>query len=351
MKVGLLTGGGDCAGLNAALGAAAQCLIHNGVETLIGFEDGFLGMIEKRSRTLGRDDVSTIIAEGGTILGSCNKASPSNHYGENRVPEVVEYYRSLGLDGIVAIGGDGTMSMCHELSEHGLNFIGVPKTIDNDIVDTDQTFGFDSAVTVVMEAMDRLHTTARSHRRTMVLETMGRYAGWIALYAGIAGNANVVLIPEIPFSLEKVARIINERRARRLHTLIVVAEGASVAGGTHVISQNVADSPDPIRLGGIGRFLQQQLEKVIDCEIRSMSLGHIQRGGAPTSADRILATVYGYRAARLALEGRWGRMVSLQSGIYTDIPIGSVANKTRTIPEDHLLIKTARECGISFAEP
>lgn len=348
MKVGLLTGGGDCSGLNAALRGAAQCLMQSGVEHIIGIEDGFLGLIEQRTRELSRAELETIIDEGGTILGTCNKASPLDYKGENRVQQVSEYYKSLGLDGIIALGGDGTMSMCYDLSEYGMRFVGVPKTIDNDIAHTEQTFGFDSAVNVVVEAIDRLHTTARSHHRTMIVETMGRYAGWIALYSGVAGNADVILIPEQPYSIAKIAELVNERSRHNHHTMIVVAEGAKAIDGEQSISKTVEGSPDPIRLGGIGVALQARLEPLVGCEIRTTMLGHVQRGGAPTAADRILATNYGYHAAQLVLNEMWGNMVCLKKGEFTHMPLSKVAHQVRTVPEDHPVVKSAKACGVVF---
>ena len=349
MKIGLLTGGGDCSALNAALRSAAQCLMGAGVNDIIGIEDGFLGLIEQRTRSLAQNELADIIGHGGTILGSCNKSSPLNFRGKNVAPEVTAYCQSLGLDAIIAFGGDGTMSLCHALAQYGLNFVGVPKTIDNDIMHTEQTFGFDSAVSVAVDAIDRLQTTAKSHHRTMIVETMRRYAGWIALYAGVAGNANVILLPELKYDLQKVAAIINARYQQRKHTMIVIAEGAAPAGGGAVVSKTVANSPDPIRLGGAGFALQGALEPLVTCEVRTTLLGHVQRGGAPTASDRILATNYGYRAAQLVLQKKWGQMVCLQNGQYTHAPLSTIANQVRKVDMDHPLFKAAQGCGIHFA--
>ncbi len=349
MKIGLLTGGGDCAGLNAALKAAAQCLLNHGVEALVGIEDGFLGLIEQRTRPLTHDDVDPIIATGGTVLGSCNKASPLQYRDHNVAPQVQDFYQTLGLDGIIAFGGDGTMSLCHALESYDMQFVGVPKTIDNDIAGNEQSFGFDSAVAVAVEAIDRLHTTARSHHRTMIIETMGRYAGWIALYAGVAGDANVILLPEFPYSPERVAEVVNTRFARHRYTIIVIAEGAKMVGDGASVSKTVKGSPDPIRLGGAGLRLQAAIEPLVDCEVRTTQLGHVQRGGSPTATDRLLATHFGYHAAQLALQNQWGQMVCLQSGAFSQTPLSRVADRVRKVTMSNPVFQSALGCGITFA--
>ena len=348
-RIGMLTGGGDCAGLNAALRGAAQCLIQNHSAELVGIEDGFLGLIERRCRPLIHSEICDVIDEGGTLLGACNKASPLAWKGQNVAARVKAYYDELGLDGIIALGGDGTMSLCHVLaSEYDMAFVGVPKTIDNDLMHTEQTFGFDSAVSVVVEAIDRLHTTAKSHHRAMIVETMGRYAGWIALYSGQAGNANVILIPELDYSIQKVADVVNQRAADKLHTIIVVAEGAKPQGGEVTVSQTVMDSPEKIRLGGVGYQLQTKLEPLVDVEIRTTALGHVQRGGTPTAADRILATNYGFYAAQLVMQNQLGYMVCLQNGEYTHTPLSAIAGQTRYVPQTHPVFRSAKACGIAF---
>ena len=266
--------------------------------------------------------------------------------------EVVAYVRELGLDALVAIGGDGTMSICHGLHEKGLQIVGVPKTIDNDLVGTDRTFGFDTAVAIATEALDRLHSTAQSHHRVMVLETMGRYAGWIALYAGIASGADVVLLPELAYDLDEVARVCRRReQGGQRFTIVAMAEGARPVGGELAVLKVIADSPDPVRLGGACHILGRALEHHLDSEVRTTILGHVQRGGTPTAYDRILSTAFGEAAARCVAERAFGVMVALQSGRMATIPLGEVAHKVRTVPEDHEMVRAALAVGTSFGVP
>ena len=273
LRVGVLTGGGDCPGLNAVIRAVTKSLVRDHGADVIGFEDGFEGMIERRMRPLAYRDVSGILTRGGTILGTSNRGNPFRYFAKDDADlsdEVVQYCKDLELAAVVAIGGDGTMSIAHGLQQKGINFVGVPKTIDNDLVGTDRTFGFNSAVTIVTEAIDRLHTTAQSHDRIMIVETMGRYAGWIALYAGVAGGADVILIPELEYDPEEIARVCRAREGGgQSFTIVVVAEGAKPIGGERAIQDVIETSPDPIRLGGISRVLQEQLEEHVDSEIRS----------------------------------------------------------------------------------
>ena len=351
MRVGILTGGGDCPGLNAVIRAVAKSLMVECDAEIVGFEDGFLGMIERRSRPLSYMDVSGILAQGGTILGTHNRANPTKYFGAGGADvsdKVKAYYDELGLDGVVVLGGDGTMSICYAMSQHGMNFIGVPKTIDNDLMQTDQTFGFDTAVSIATDAIDRLQTTGQSHQRVMILETMGRYAGWIALYSGIAGGADVILIPEIPYDIDEIARVCQSRKDRQRFTIIVVAEGAKPAGGGLTVREQVEDSPDPIRLGGVGNVIRYELEKRIDSEIRTTVLGHIQRGGTPTQFDRVLATKFGCYAASLVASGQWGRMVALQDNRLTSVELDKVANKTRMVERDSMAVASALGIGSSF---
>lgn len=353
MKAALLTGGGDCSSLNAAIRAVAKSLVVNYDAEIIGIEDGFLGLIERRVRSLDTEHFDGLIHEGGTILGTCNRASPTNYKGRDLRQEVHAYYQQLGLDCIIALGGDGTMSLCHELAQTGMNFIGIPKTIDNDLPHTDRTFGFDSAVSIVTEAIDRLQTTARSHHRVMIVETMGRYAGWIALYGGVSGDADVILIPEYPYHVEEVISVIHERRSRNKHTIIVVAEGATAAdSGETIVSKTIADSPDPIRLGGVGRWLQNEIEKQLDdVEVRTTVLGHTQRGGPPTSFDRIFATNLGCYAATLVGERKFNTMACVRDNQMYSVPLSKVANNTRTVTADDMTLLSAMYCGISFGVP
>ena len=351
MRVGILTGGGDCPGLNAVIRAATKSLILGYDAEVIGFMKGFLELIENEYRELDYRAVSGILDQGGTILGTHNRANPFNYFGADGADvsdRVVENYRALGLDGVIVIGGDGTMSICAEMQAKGINIVGVPKTIDNDLMNTDRTFGFDTAVAIATEAIDRLQTTGQSHERVMILETMGRYAGWIALEASIAGGADIVLIPEIPYDIDVVAQVCRTRAARQAFTIIVVAEGAIPKDGGLTVRETIDDSPDPIRLGGIGNVIRLQLENRIDSEIRVTVLGHVQRGGTPTASDRILSTRYGTYAGAAAARGEWGRMVSLQNGHLTTVALSEVANKTRTVPTDDYLIKSARAVGMSF---
>lgn len=351
MKIGILTGGGDCPGLNAVIRAVAKSLMLQCGAEVIGVEEGFLGLIERRVRELSYRDVSGILARGGTILGTHNQANPFSYFardGADVSAEVKAYYDELGLDGLVVLGGDGTMSICHRMQELGVNIVGVPKTIDNDLMQTDRTFGFDTSVSIATDALDRLQTTGQSHSRVMILETMGRYAGWIALHAGIAGGADVILIPELPFSVDEVARVIRERDERQRFTIVCVAEGARTEGGELVVRERIDDSPDPLRLGGIANWLRDELSGRIDNEIRTVVLGHVQRGGPPTPFDRVLATSFGTMAASLVAQKKFGRMVALQDQYLTSVPLEEVANQTRTVPPDSMSVIAATSVGTSF---
>jgi 6-phosphofructokinase len=267
--------------------------------------------------------------------------------------EVVRYVREdLKLDAVVAIGGDGTMSIAHRLGLAGVPMVGVPKTIDNDLMYTDRTFGFDTAVAIATEAIDRLHTTAQSHHRVMILETMGRYAGWIALYAGVAGGADIILIPEFEYDIEEVARVCRQRQDHgQRFTLICVAEGAKAKGGQLAVRQVVADSPDPLRLGGVGNVLEQQLCSMVGSEVRTAILGHVQRGGTPTAYDRNLATALGAYAAALVADQQYGRMAAVQQGRLTSVAIADVANRQRLVSSDAPMVATAMAVGTSFGVP
>ena len=352
LRVGILTGGGDCPGLNAVIRAVAKSLILQHNAEVIGFEDGFEGLVEQKMRPLEYSDVSGILTVGGTILGTSNKANPFNYFkrgGADVSSQVVTFCRKLGLNAVVVIGGDGTMSISSKLHKLGVNIVGVPKTIDNDLMGTDRTFGFDSAVAIATEAIDRLHTTAQSHNRVMILETMGRYAGWIALYSGVAGGADVILIPEFEYDIEEIVRVCKERESGgQKFTIIAVAEGSRPKGGTMVVQDMVTDSPDPIRLGGIGKVLESQLEKHLRSEIRTTILGHTQRGGTPTPFDRNIASAFGAYAAAMAADGEYGSMVALKENKLTSVSLESVAEKVRTVPADAAMISTALAVGTSF---
>ena len=355
-RIGILTGGGDSPGLNAVIRAVAKSLMQDAGAEVFGFVDGFAGMIERQVRPLARRDVSGILTLGGTILGTSNKANPFAYHARGNADvsaEVVAYARDeLKLDAVVAIGGDGTMSVAHRMQQLGIPMVGVPKTIDNDLMYTDRTFGFDTAVAIATDAIDRLHTTAQSHHRVMILETMGRYAGWIALYAGVAGGADIILIPEFEYEIEEIARICRERQqGGQRFTLICVAEGAKAKGGELAVRQVVADSPDPLRLGGVCNVLDHHLSRMIDSEVRTAILGHVQRGGTPTAYDRTLATSFGAYAAALVADEQYGRMAAVQQGRLTSVAIADVANRQRTVEPDAPMVATAMAVGSSFGVP
>ena len=350
LHVGVLTGGGDCPGLNAVIRGVTKSLLRSGAR-VTGIERGFMGMIERRSRPLDARAVSGIINEGGTILGTHNFANPFAWKGEDVSPKVMEYVKELGLDALVAIGGDGTMSIANRFTPLGLPVVGVPKTIDNDLMYTDRTFGFDSAVSIVAEALARLETTARSHGRVMVLETMGRYAGWIALEGGLAGGADIILIPERPYDLQEVIRVCKEREKKQGYTIICIAEGARPVDGRMTVQAHLENSPDPIRLGGVANVLREQLKEHLESEVRSTQLGHVQRGGTPTPYDRVLATRFGWYAAKMVANGEFGRMVALKGDECTSVPIEEVANRTRNVPDDSTLLDVATSLGISLGQP
>ena len=351
-RVGVLTGGGDCPGLNAALRAVTKALIRQHDTEVVGIHDGYRGLIEGALQPLSYQDVSGILTRGGTILGASNKANPFSYHprcGADVSAQVVKTYNSFDLDAIVPIGGDGTMSIAHRLTDLDINVVGVPKTIDNDLAGTDRTFGFDTAVSIATEAIDRIHTTAQSHHRIMVIETMGRYSGWIALHAGVASGADVILIPEIEYDLDEVVEVCHAReQSGQRFTIIAIAEGAKPQEGERVVKERIEESPDPVRLGGIGHVLAENLKDHLDSEVRTTILGHMQRGGTPTAYDRNLATMFGARAASLVAEGAYGMMVALQNGALTEVPLAEVADRTRTVPLSSPLITSALDVGTSF---
>jgi 6-phosphofructokinase 1 len=355
MRVGLLTGGGDSPGLNAVLRAVTKSLILRCGAEVVGFEDGYLGLIEGRHRRLGYRDVSGILTLGGTVLGTSNTANPFAFHGAGGADvsdQALAHYRALGLDALVAVGGDGTMSIAHGLQEKGMAVVGVPKTIDNDLVGTDRTFGFDTAVMIATEAVDRLHTTAQIHHRVMILETMGRYAGWIALHTGLASGADVILIPELPYRMDEVVRVCRSREeGGQRFTIVVMAEGAKPEGGEVTVSKVVEGSPDPVRLGGACQVLGYALERHLQSEVRTTILGHVQRGGTPTPFDRVLATRFGAHAADLVAEGRTGVMVALRGDALAEIPFAEVAHRVRTVPPGDPLVRAAVGVGTSFGVP
>ncbi|MGQ9805867.1 MAG: 6-phosphofructokinase [Chlorobiales bacterium] len=357
-KVGILTSGGDCSGLNATLRACIKTLIHDYGVKVIGYRDGFRGMIENDYQELTFKDVSGILSVGGTILGTSNKANPFRQYqpktGEFKdvSKKVVADAKKLGIDALIVIGGDGTMSMAARFTEMGLPTVGIPKTIDNDLMATDLTFGFYTTVEIVKESIDRINTTAMSHHRVMVIEVMGRYAGWIALYGGVAGGADVILIPEIPYDINTVAEVCSNRNKQgKGFTIVVVAEGAKPIGGDLTVQKIVKDSFDTLRLGGVGHVLAHQLEeKLPRLETRVTILGHLQRGGSPTAYDRILSTRFGHYAAHMVMRGEFAQMVALRGSQIVSVPISEVAGKNKFVPLDHDLILAAKSLGTSFGE-
>jgi len=361
-RIGVLTGGGDCPGLNAVIRAVTKTAIwKHGIE-VFGIEDGFQGLIEDRVRPLTAMDASGILTRGGTILGSNNRCNPRRYcvrvdpvtgpVWENVTDRCVDTAKRHGLDAIIVIGGDGTMASAAPLVEAGVNIIGVPKTIDNDIVGTEITFGFLTAVNTATEALDKLHSTADSHHRVMVCEVMGRNAGWIALTSGVASGSDIILLPEIPFDLGHLCENIEfrMRKGGPGFAIIVTAEGARPREGEQVIDRVDPTSPDPIRLGGIGRWVADELAKRTGVETRSSALGHIQRGGGPIPADRILATHFGYHAIKTLMEGKQGRMVVRQGNVFGDVDLLFAAGKQRLVPVNHPLIEAARAIGTGFGD-
>jgi phosphofructokinase-like protein len=353
-RIGVLTGGGDAPGLNAVIRAVVKAATNARIE-VHGIEDSFDGLVEPgRARVLRPADVTGILRLGGTILGTTNRGNPFAsrvETGDGKVDysaRVIETIGLLGLDALVVIGGDGTLAIAHEFSKKGIPIVGVPKTIDNDIVGTVNCFGFDTAVNFATDAIDRLHSTAEAHHRVMVVEVMGRYAGWIALYAGVAGGADVILIPEIPFDLNHVAVRLREREAWGARfSVVVVAEGAAPIGGkVTLIAEGDAGTAE--RLGGLSAIVARQLEKLTGRESRYVVLGHLQRGGTPTSNDRVLATRFGGKAVECLQDGEFDVMVALQPPDIVTVPLAQIVGKQKRVPLDSDLIRTARALGISF---
>lgn len=358
-KIAVLTGGGDCPGLNAVIRAVTKSAINNYGMEVIGFLDGFKGMVEKDYIPLTLETVSGIAHTGGTILGSSNRDNPFRYLTVEDGQEVfsdqsdraIENMKELGIQGLIVIGGDGSLHIAQEFYEKGIKVVGVPKTIDNDLSATDVTFGFHTAVDTATEALDRLHTTAESHHRIMILEVMGRYAGWIALHAGMAGGADVILIPEISYRVDKVVEKIKHRYEQgKKFSIIVVAEGAQEVDGEMVVKQMVPQSHDPIRLGGAGEKLAQQLEKTAGMETRVTVLGHLQRGGAPIPYDRILSTRYGVAAVEAFARGAYGTMVSLRGSNIVAVPMIDAIEKLKNVDPDSDIVKAAKAVGMSFGD-
>ncbi len=359
-RIGILTGGGDCPGLNAVIRAVAKPAMNEYGATVFGIEDGFEGLVEGRMHELNNASVSGIINQGGTILGTSNKGDPWHYPDEapngsiqivDASARAIKNYKRLGLEALIVTGGDGSMHICKKLGDEGLNLVGVPKTIDNDLFGTDVTFGFDTAVSVATEAIDRLHTTASSHHRVMVIEVMGRYAGWIAVAAGLAGGADIILIPEIPFTWQAVYRKVIERSTRgKRFSIVCVAEGAKIPERGEVVQELDIKRTDARRLGGVGEVIAEGIAAGTELETRVTVLGHLQRGGSPTAHDRMLATSFGAAAVRLCAEGEFGKMVALQGTEMVGIPFATCTSQLKLVPKDHRLIHAARAVGTSFGD-
>jgi 6-phosphofructokinase 1 len=359
-RIGVMTAGGDCPGLNAVIRAVGKTALNCYGLEVMGIEDGFQGLIQNRLHPLTNESVSNILTLGGTILGTNNKADPRRYpikaNGNMEYRDVtdrcLEHIAHNHLDALIVIGGDGTMTVTSHFIQFGINCIGVPKTIDNDLYGTDVTFGFATAVSIATEALDRVHTTAASHHRVMVVEVMGRNAGWIALYSGVATGTDVILIPEIPYDLGKVCEFVVDRSRRgKRFSIICISEGARQKDGQQVVARVDPTSPgDPIRLGGIGQKLSTDIESATGIETRTVILGHVQRGGTPVAADRVLATEFGGMAIDLLMAGERNRLVVMKECAVTHIPLESAANKQRLVPLDLPLLKTARAVGTCFGD-
>jgi ATP-dependent phosphofructokinase / diphosphate-dependent phosphofructokinase len=329
MRIGVLTGGGDCPGLNAVIRAVVRKGVTSYGHEFVGFRDGWRGPLEGDTRPLGVAEVRGILPRGGTIIGS-SRTNPFKI--EGGVEKIKSNLAELGIDALVAIGGEDTLGVAGRLHELGVNVVGVPKTIDNDLGATDYTFGFDTAVNIAMEAIDRLHTTAESHHRCLVVEVMGRHAGWIALHSGLAGGANVILLPERPFDLDQVVNYVEKRFETRYSPIVVVAEGAVPSESGEIVQSEELDAFGHVRLGGIGQWLAIEVERRIGKEARTVVLGHIQRGGTPTAFDRVLATRFGLHAIDAAHEGDFGKMVALRGTEIVRVPLSEATRELKTVP-------------------
>lgn len=360
-RLAVLTGGGDCPGLNAVIRSVVKTAIQNNYE-IYGIENGFNGLIVGNIKRMELRDVSGILPRGGTILGTTNRDNPF-HFAVGTDTEGEPVYKDMretvlgnlkrhAIDVLIVIGGDGSLNIANKLSkECDIKVIGVPKTIDNDLPCTERTFGFDTAMAMATEALDRLHTTAESHHRVMALEVMGRYAGWIALHSGIAGGADCILIPEIPYKIEPILQKIKQRQENnKKFSIIVVAEGARPVGGELSVARMIKGSYEPIRLGGAGEKLVREIEDRTGIESRCTVLGYLQRGGSPTPYDRVLSTRYGVAAVEACLQGKYNTMVALQSNNIVVVPIEKVASEPHLVPIDSDIIRAARHLGISFGD-
>jgi 6-phosphofructokinase 1 len=332
MRIGVLTGGGDCPGLNAVIRAIVRKGAERSGHEFVGYRDGWHGPIEADAQPLGVPEVRGILPRGGTILGSSRTNPFKVDGGAERIAENIA---AAGVDGLIAIGGEDTLGVASRLhSEHGVKVVGVPKTIDNDLGATDYTFGFDTAVNIAMEAIDRLHTTADSHHRVLIVEVMGRHAGWIAFHAGLAGGANVILIPEQPFDLERVCELVGRRLEARFAPIVVVSEGAQPLGGITATQAAGEDAFGHARLGGIAHWLEGQIEQRTGKETRATVLGHVQRGGTPTGFDRVLATRFGLHAVDAVDTGAWGTMTALRGTDIELVDLTEAVAQLKTVPKE-----------------
>jgi phosphofructokinase-like protein len=353
-QIGILTGGGDAPGLNAVIRAVVRTAVGEFGMKCVGIEDSFEGILgEPHTMKLTPQVVSGILPRGGTILGTRNKGSfvkmvdGKPYFPEMPIGEALANLDILGIEALIVLGGEGTLAIAEQFHNRGFPVIGVPKTIDNDLAATELTFGFMTAIDIATEALDRLHTTAASHDRVMILEVMGRNTGWIALHAGLAGSADVILIPEIPFSFDSVVQKVLEREKKgSKFTNIVVAEGATEVGKSAMYSD-----AGELRLGGVGDFVRRRVEEMTGKESRCVVLGHLQRGGSPNAFDRMLGTNFGACAVRALFEGQTGKMVALQAGEIVTVPLRDACANIKTVRPDGQLVRTARDIGISFAAP
>ena len=359
-RIGVLTGGGDCPGLNAVIRAVAKTAENDYDMEVVGFYDGYEGLILNRYTNLNDIDVSGILTRGGTILGTSNRADPfkypvlegDDYVYLDRSSQCILNFEALGLHALIAIGGDGTMAASDGLQKLGIPIIGVPKTIDNDLEGTDVTFGFDSALQTATEAIDKIHTTAQSHHRAMLVEVMGRYAGWLALGSGLAGGGDIILMPEFPYDIEAVCEQVKLRNSLgKTFSIIVVGEGAKPVGGEMVVKRRIETSPDAIRLGGISYQVAAQIEGLINVETRVTILGHLLRGGSPTAYDRVLATRLGVEAVNKAVRGETGVMVTVLGNKLSSVPLSEVAGKNRLVTPDHSWVKAAESIGLCLGLP
>jgi len=359
-RFGILTSGGDCPGLNAAIRGVAKAASGVFGMEIVGISNGYRGLIEGDARDLSPEDFSGILTRGGTILGSSREkpfkgrddgSASDAEVGQDKPELIKETFSRLRLDALVVLGGNGTNTTAHLLAKEGLSVIGLPKTIDNDIWGTDVTFGFHSAVDIATEAIDRLHSTAHSHNRVMVIELMGHKAGWLALYAGIAGGGDVILIPEIPYDPAAVARDIEKRRSEgKEFSIVVVAEGAMSKEEAAMPKKERRRIREKMPYPSIGYRVAAEIQAMTGMETRVTVLGYLQRGGTPSPYDRVLATTFGTAAAELLARGRFGRMVAMKDATITSVPLSEVADRTKTIPADHYMLDTARLVGTCFGD-